>query len=56
MENLRNTTNFSGLYLKVEQTFTVPLKEVSMTLIATVIKGQHLEQTSAPEQQYLTSS
>lgn len=33
-----------------------PLSAVSITLIATVINGQHSEQTSAPEQQYLTSS
>jgi hypothetical protein len=35
---------------------TLPLREVSITLIATVIRGQQSKQTSAPEQQNLTSS
>lgn len=33
-----------------------PLRAVSSTLMATVISGQQSKQTSAPEQQYLTSS
>ena len=35
---------------------TLPLRAASITLIATVIRGQQSKQTSAPEQQYLTSS
>lgn len=34
----------------------LPLRAVSITLIAIVISGQHSRHTSAPEQQYLTSS
>lgn len=33
-----------------------PLRATSMTLMATVIKGQQSKQTSLPEQQYRTSS
>lgn len=36
--------------------YLIPLSAVSIILMATVINGQHAEQTSAPEQQNLTSS